>query len=306
MPDDSTQYYHYDSLGSTVALTDATQAISDKYEYDEFGNISNSEGTTANPFKYVGRFGVMDEGDGLQYMRARYYDAEVGKFLNKDKLQGDLTKPLELNRYAYVMNNPVRFIDVTGFSAKEGGAFNNQPINSSDVFHNIETINPFTKFMVPEIIQKIIVQAARFREIDTSIAPYVRITKFLKRWSPWLDLLSLGTATFESSIDLRYEILANPEISTLEAFSLASGELTAIPLNIITAPGRALGKFLIDVGCGGDEQFKNDFYQSEILGIKLESILNRVSGRQVVDVTKKILDKPTDWLGNKFYEWGWY
>ncbi len=135
-PDNSTSYFHYDSRGSTVALTDAAEAITDKYAYDEFGKLSNSEGTTQNPFKYVGRFGVMDEGNGLHFMRARYYDAGTGRFLSKDVMQGKSTSPQELNRYAYVVNNPVMLVDISGLSAKEG-AFQFNALGSSDSMHDV-------------------------------------------------------------------------------------------------------------------------------------------------------------------------
>lgn len=63
-PDGTVSYYHYDSRGSTVALTDQTGNITDAYAYDPFGRLAGSQGATVNPFRYVGRFGVMDEGNG--------------------------------------------------------------------------------------------------------------------------------------------------------------------------------------------------------------------------------------------------
>jgi len=73
LPDATARYYQFDSRGSTVALTDASGAVTDSYAYDPFGKLANSVGSTANPYKYVGRYGVMDEGNGLNYIRARYY-----------------------------------------------------------------------------------------------------------------------------------------------------------------------------------------------------------------------------------------
>ena len=112
-------YYHFDTRGSTIALTDAAGTVTDKYAYDPFGNLTNSQGTTSNPFKYVGQYGVMDEGNGLHYIRARYYDAQIGRFINKDPKMGNDQDGQSLNRYAYAQNNPVRFVDVSGFSRQE-------------------------------------------------------------------------------------------------------------------------------------------------------------------------------------------
>jgi RHS repeat-associated protein len=83
-----------------------------KYAYDEFGNVLNSQEAVTNPFKYVGQFGVMDEGNGLLHMRARYYDTGVGRFISKDPIGywGGI------NPYAYVANNPINFSDPSGLS----------------------------------------------------------------------------------------------------------------------------------------------------------------------------------------------
>ncbi len=114
-------YYHFDTRGSTIALTDAAGTVTDKYAYDPFGNLTNSQGATPNPFKYVGQYGVMDEGSGLYYIRARYYDAQIGRFINKDPKMGNDQDGQSLNRYAYAQNNPVRFVDVSGFNPNEVG-----------------------------------------------------------------------------------------------------------------------------------------------------------------------------------------
>jgi RHS repeat-associated protein len=113
-PNGTTNYYYYDSRGSTVALTDMSGAVTDKYAYDAFGKIVNSQGTTANPFKYLGQYGVMDESNGLHYVRARYYDADAGRFINKDPKAGNDQDGQSLHRYVYAQNNPVMMVDPSG------------------------------------------------------------------------------------------------------------------------------------------------------------------------------------------------
>src|SRR3989337_3487390 len=109
-PQGAAYYYHYDNLGSTVAMTDSSGNIINKYAYDAFGKVLSQVEGVANPFKYVGAFGVMDEGSGLLYMRARYYDPATGRFISKDPIgwAGGL------NLYNYVGGNPVNFIDPFG------------------------------------------------------------------------------------------------------------------------------------------------------------------------------------------------
>ncbi|HBF11828.1 MAG TPA: hypothetical protein DDW49_00310 [Deltaproteobacteria bacterium] len=104
------RYYHYDPLGSTVALSDPQGNVTDTYLYDEFGGLNRSTGNTPNPFQYVGRLGVQNDGTGLYHMRARYYDPVAGRFISRDPigLVGGM------NLYGYVENNPVSYVDPSG------------------------------------------------------------------------------------------------------------------------------------------------------------------------------------------------
>lgn len=103
-------YYHYDGIGSTIALTDLSGDIVNKYAYDAFGDVLSQEETIPNSFKYVGRFGVTDEGNGLLYMRARYYDPKIGRFINKDPMGS----AGGLNVYSYTGDNPINWVDPLG------------------------------------------------------------------------------------------------------------------------------------------------------------------------------------------------
>jgi len=103
-------YYHYNFTGHTVAMTDANGDIVNRYAYTPFGVLSAKTEAVPNPFRYVGRFGVMDDDNGLLYMRARYYDPDLGRFLTKDPIgfEGGV------NLYAYAADNPVVLIDPAG------------------------------------------------------------------------------------------------------------------------------------------------------------------------------------------------
>ena len=65
-------FYHYDGLGSTRALSDATGSITDTYDYESFGTLLNKTGETANDYLFTGE--QYDQGLGQYYLRARYYD----------------------------------------------------------------------------------------------------------------------------------------------------------------------------------------------------------------------------------------
>jgi RHS repeat-associated protein len=112
--------YHYDSRGSTVALTDGSGGITDAYAYDPYGNPAGYEDRTpgdpesGNPFRYNGQTGVIDDGNGLYYMRARYYAPELARFIQQDVVPTGLTDTQALNRYSFVSGNPIQFNDPDG------------------------------------------------------------------------------------------------------------------------------------------------------------------------------------------------
>jgi fibro-slime domain-containing protein/RHS repeat-associated protein len=112
-------FYLSDALGSTRALTNTQGVVTDSYFYDAFGQLLSSTGTTVNSFLYTGE--QKDEAAGLYYLRARYYDPALGRFLTQDPYQGKLQQPLSLHQYSYVQNNPVNMTDPTGLYGFEEG-----------------------------------------------------------------------------------------------------------------------------------------------------------------------------------------
>ncbi|MBM4430318.1 MAG: RHS repeat protein, partial [Chloroflexi bacterium] len=109
-------FYHFDRQGSTLALSDASGSVSDAYAYDPYGRLLGHAGTSAQMYTFVGMYGVRQEGaDGLLYhMRARYYDAQAGRFLSREPLWPRLGQPADLNPYAYAGAQPTNGIDPTG------------------------------------------------------------------------------------------------------------------------------------------------------------------------------------------------
>ena len=57
----TTSYYHHDALGTTRALTDTTETVTDTYVYTAFGETVATTGTTTNPFRYVGEEGYYSD-----------------------------------------------------------------------------------------------------------------------------------------------------------------------------------------------------------------------------------------------------
>ncbi|WP_084159527.1 RHS repeat-associated core domain-containing protein [Paenibacillus ehimensis] len=125
--------YHYDRRGSTIALTDAKGQVTDRYTYGPYGETLKHEGNTDNPFQYNGRDGVMTDPNGLYYMRARYYQPEIKRFVNRDVLTGTISEASTLNRYAYVNGNPVSYVDPFGLSRDGDSSFLLQGATSSSI-----------------------------------------------------------------------------------------------------------------------------------------------------------------------------
>ena len=100
-------------LGNTVAekLYDLKSRIECHYEYDAFGNVIQSEEKIRNIFRFTGE--QYDKLTGQYYLKARYYNPVIGRFTQMDTYLGD-----GLNLYAYVQNNPVRYVDPSGHCAK--------------------------------------------------------------------------------------------------------------------------------------------------------------------------------------------
>jgi RHS repeat-associated protein len=108
----SDYYYLYNGHGDVVQMVDRNGNVVNNYQYDEWGNILVSNETVSNLFKYAGE--VYDQETGLYYLRARYYDPAMGRFINEDSYEGQVINPLTMNLYSYCHNNPLLFTDPSG------------------------------------------------------------------------------------------------------------------------------------------------------------------------------------------------
>jgi RHS repeat-associated protein len=105
------QYYFYGGLGSVRQLLDSAGEVQTNYAYDPFG-VPVVAGDASNPYRFTGE--AWDEEVELLYLRARYYQPEVGRFIAEDPWEGDQRTPATLNSYVYVADNPVNLRDPSG------------------------------------------------------------------------------------------------------------------------------------------------------------------------------------------------
>jgi RHS repeat-associated protein len=103
-----TSYYHFDGLGSVVALTDDESDTVQVYEYDVYGRLGATDANHPNRIMFTGR--EYDKETGLYYYRARDYNPQIGRFLQTDPIgyrNG-------INWYRYCRNRPANWIDPPG------------------------------------------------------------------------------------------------------------------------------------------------------------------------------------------------
>ncbi len=105
-------YLISDTLGSTIALTDAQGALVSTWAYDPWGEVISSTGSATTSFLFAG--GFLDQPTGLYKMGTRYYDPIVGRWTQTDPEPGCLRDPLSLNRFAYVDDDPANETDPSG------------------------------------------------------------------------------------------------------------------------------------------------------------------------------------------------
>lgn len=129
--DDQVNTYHFDYRGSTVAMTDENGAVIGEAEYDEYGQVLESSIVTR--FMYNGQFGIENDENGLYYMRTRYYNLDMKKFMNRDVVVGDIIESQSLNRYAFVNGNPINYTDPFGMARETTESTQAKALGSADM-----------------------------------------------------------------------------------------------------------------------------------------------------------------------------
>jgi len=116
-------YFVTDHLGSITVITDGSGNVLQRLSYDAWGKRRNADGSALNCTAGLASPGGVNRGftgqemiDGvcLINFNARIYDPSIGRFMSADPIVGDETVPQELNRYSYVLNDPLSLTDPSG------------------------------------------------------------------------------------------------------------------------------------------------------------------------------------------------
>ena len=114
-------YYHEDNLNSSTALSSSSGSQQQANVYFPFGRIqytTSQPGTFQVSRQFTGQ--IKDDESGLYYLGSadgpygRYYDPELGRFIQPNRVIQDLSNPQSYNRYSYCVNDPLRYTDPTG------------------------------------------------------------------------------------------------------------------------------------------------------------------------------------------------
>jgi len=113
--DGTTRYYHADHLGSTRVVTDGAGAAQESTLYLPYGDAAAP--AAGAKYRYTGQ--ELDAESGLYCYGARYYNAVLGRFVSADPSGPDIGNPQALNRYSYVLNNPIFLVDPSGYEGED-------------------------------------------------------------------------------------------------------------------------------------------------------------------------------------------
>ncbi len=105
-------FYGYDGGGTVRQLTNLSGTVTDTYDYNAFGYLLSSTGTTPNNYLYRGE--QYDPNLSLYYLRARYYNPATGRFMSRDPEDGKPVDPGTLHKYLYASGDPINRADPTG------------------------------------------------------------------------------------------------------------------------------------------------------------------------------------------------
>jgi RHS repeat-associated protein len=215
-------YYHFDGSGNTAQMTGAGGSVLNRYSYLPFGEKTTSIETVANPFTFVGQYGVRDEGSSLYFMRNRWYDPALGRFIQPDPLD---TGGGDANLYRYVANRPTGMIDPLGLKPDHIDTNLAKASLASTVLSSIYT-------GVPKAIQRgqnAVVMSIEETHILTNIGAVLSTIG-----------LSLNAAQYAHTATKYNSGQANILEYTHDAGVLGSSSLFLVPLLAETAAGAGL------------------------------------------------------------------
>ncbi len=261
--DSNTLYHHYNNLGNTIKLTDKNGVVVESYSYGTYGELLSGSADLTE-FLYNGRSGVITDENGLYYMRARYYNPEIKRFINQDVVRGSIANSQSLNRYSYVQGNPVSYTDPFGLSPIDGLFTNTNFIHGVlGLLGCIPGVIGIVANVADAIIYAVVdkdygmaalsivnaatlglaarasalAKAAKTAEIVAKIKKYSTMQHALKLISNTANIIRAGVDIYHSSVSLIDNYYANGG----QLGKGAAGDILSIGLNLATCIKSGIG-----------------------------------------------------------------
>ena len=198
--------YHFDQLGSTKRVTDQDGKTVYTMTYGSYGELFGIKDEKNNlieqkncpiSFLYNGQYGIVTDQNTLYYMRARYYNTEIKRFINQDVVTGSIDNSQSLNRYSYVQGNPIRFIDPFGLCPDGSGI---------EEFENKikDTCNSIFKSISKEVYNSL--PEEQQKSIDEAVA---KANAFMQKHAKEINMIKTATKIYR---DKMRKALAIPHI----------------------------------------------------------------------------------------------
>ncbi|MBF0362945.1 MAG: hypothetical protein HQK49_18140 [Oligoflexia bacterium] len=140
----SINYYHTDQIDSVTEITNAAGEVTTSISYDPFGTIREHKNLKANYSAiFYGFTGQELDLSGLYNYKARMYNPSLARFITPDPIVPDISNLQSLNRYSYVVNNPLKYMDHSGhfFGFLKS------------IFKVFSTVVSFVKKILPSVVQ---------------------------------------------------------------------------------------------------------------------------------------------------------
>ena len=283
-------YYTFDAIGNVQQLVTAAGTIANAYAYAPFGALLRRTETIPNPFQFVGQFGVMQEGNGREFMRTRNFDQDTGRFCSKDASEspGDI-----INSYAYAANNPMMFIDPMG----------TQGLHFADIIESIQQ-KPYPKRV--EATKAFAAELLPF--LISGPGLYATAT----RWMPYL--VGAYTALYNSpEFQFLWEVFSGAYLpkGVSQLFNTSYGNLGRL-VSAIAKAANAVQMLAIGPSDPNQKWGPAGFGTNRFISangtfayrVDFENITNAASSAQQVVISDQ-LDGNLDWTTFQLTEIGW-
>lgn len=253
-----TSSYGFDGSGNVVSVSGPSGTVTDTYSYLPYGSPASSPtGTTVNPFRFEGQFGLIQQPTaGLYRAGVRFYDPGTGRFISQDSKLASAPNP-----YQYAANDPIDKVDTTGQ-------------DWADIANNISTYAGFTTSAVENVAQGVYDSAAAIaRGIGSGVSdiegPALDVVDSSNYAGGVLSLVGAGTTLYSGTQKYNNELanhhfnqanttLYNTTVDTVGGVVLAGGVLLSAPISLTAGVAVYAAQRIRDSGL--DSKLGADFW----------------------------------------------